>query len=369
MFVIRTSFLLFFLFSGIVSSGCQSPHDSDIAPEDLKPSDFLSNPSNLRTITPLFEIAEGTSDVEFISLKVQLYDTFYTTSANLIILGNGETLFVDYSKANFMEESILPYLRRRGIQQIDHLITTHFHKGNVDVQRGSGLDALMTQFSVKKIYSAPLTNITHYASEDKQIIRALVSKAQELNITWDTISAGDELSLWEGKARLEILSDYNHEAPEPSTLNLRFEYQDFSILFLQSTRNEDVLELAIRQSNLASTVLVLPHSPPDYHIYAPLYESIDPVMIIIPFRGSFFDSNEANIEHLQFLQNWKSRGVSTLPANWFGNIVVQTDGKTATYYTDREILLANTQPDLSLFTDVSEEAGLDGNQSIGIWGK
>ncbi|MBF0289914.1 MAG: VCBS repeat-containing protein [SAR324 cluster bacterium] len=366
--LIRLSILLVALSLGLMTAGCRPADVSDLAPEDLKRAHFLSRPSPLRSISSINRVPEETPDVEFISLKVPLYDSFSLTSANLIVLGNGETILVDYSESNFIEESIIPFLKRRGILQIDHLISTHFHKGNVDVSRGSGLETLITQFSVKRIYSAPLAAIRKYPKDEQQNIQALLAKAQEQGIVWETLLAGDQLSFWERRARLEVLSAYNHESAEASTLNLRFEYQDFSILFLQSTRNEDLLELAKRKSNVASTLLVMPHDPPDYQIYAPLFEAIDPVMIIVPFSGMLFESKDFNTDHLQFLNHWRSRGIPTLPIAWYGNIGVQTDGNTASYYNDRDILLENVLPPLSLFTDVTEEAGLDGNQSIGIWG-
>ncbi|MBF0278466.1 MAG: VCBS repeat-containing protein [SAR324 cluster bacterium] len=365
--LVQLTVLIFFL-SGAIFSGCRPADESELAPEDLKSSDFLSHPSPLRSISSINATPGEVAAVEFVSLKVPLYDSFSTTSANLIVLGNGETILVDYSESSFMEESIIPYLKRRGIQQIDHLISTHFHQGNVDVQRGSGIATLITQFSVRTIYSAPSSYIKKYPSHEKQVIQKLVANAEEQGIRWETLSAGEVLNFWEGKAQLEVLSAYNHESAEASTLNLRFEYRDFSVLFLQSTRNEDLLELATRKTNVASTVLVMPHDPSDYQIYAPFYEAVDPVMIVIPFSAMFFEENDANAAHLQFLKYWRSRGVPTLQTAWYGNIGVQTDGETASFYNDRTILLEKVLLPRDLFTDVTEEAGLDGNQSIGIWG-
>ncbi len=366
----KVYFHIILMIIGLLVMACQSNKSSSTDSQTPDVSDFFTAPSSLRTISPVFEVPESSlpSDaIEYVSLKVPLYDSFQETDAHLILLGNGETILIDYSDENFMESIIIPYLKQRGIQQIDHLISTHFHKGSHDFQIGSGLSTLMQQFLVKRIYATPL--IEAFSQKEQQIIQELRASAIEQGIEWNDLSKGDEIKLWENEVVLRVLSVQDGNSPENSFFNIRFQYQDFSILFLKSTWAQQAWTLAKNGFNVASTVLVLNHTPPDdYDAYASLFEAIDPVMIVLPYAEKFLWHVEANDSHHQFLQNWNERGVPALPVSWYGNITVRSDGQTAVYYTDRELLLKDAKPSLSLFTDVSTEAGLTGLGSDAPWG-
>ncbi len=370
--IMRVLIPYIFLILCILALGCESNPSTSKDSNTSDSSDFLSIPSPLHTITPAFEIPEGTlpsNSVEYISLKVALYDSFQHTDAHLILLGNGESILIDYSDENFMESIIIPYLKQREIKQIDYLISTHFHRGSQDFQIGSGLDTLIEQFSIQRIYSVPLDDIDKFSLEDQQIIQQLHSRAIESGVEWNSLSPGDEIKLWNNNALLKVLSTQDGHSPENSFLNIRFQYEDFSVLFLKSTWPQEAGSLAKSGFNMASTILVLNHVPPDdYDAYASLLEAIAPAMIVIPYANRFLWHTEGNALHHQFIEKWMERSVPALAISWHGNISVRSDGKTASYYTDRELLLNDAEPSLSLFTDVSEEVGLSGFNSGASWG-
>ncbi len=365
---IHSIFLVFCL----LIFGCESNNSSSNNSQPPEVSDYLSISSPLQTISHVFEMPkEGLSlnSIEYISLKVPLYDSFQSTDAHLILLGNGESILIDYSDESFMESIIIPYLKQRDIQQIDYLISTHFHKGSADFQIGSGLDTLIQQFPVKRVYSTPLDTIGKFSQEEQQIIQQSYASALARGVEWNSLSQGDEIQLWEETVLLKVLSVQDGSSPENSVFNIRFQYKDFSVLFLESTWAQQAGVMAQSGFNVASTILVLNHEPPDdYEAYASLIEAISPTMIVLPYAEKFLWHVESNDLHYQFIQKWTERGVPALPVSWYGNIYVKSNGETVTYYTDRELLLQDSQPSLSLFTDVSEEAGFSGLGSDAPWG-
>ena len=85
------------------------------------------------------------------------------------------------------ERTLLPYLKSRGIDQIDHMVLTH-----TDTDHMGDLEVLATRVRIKEI------NISKGSLKKDSFVRLL----KRLNLPVKTLDAGDQLSIFDGSAEV-----------------------------------------------------------------------------------------------------------------------------------------------------------------------
>ena len=141
------------------------------------------------------------------------------------------------------ERTLLPYLKSRGIDQIDHMVLTH-----TDTDHMGDLEVLAAKVSIKEI------NISKGSLKKDSFVRLL----KRLNLPVKTLEAGDQLSIFDGSA--EVL--YPVEVGDGSnndSLVLYGRFYGWTFLFTGDLEEEGEKTLLSRYPQLRVDVLKAGH--------------------------------------------------------------------------------------------------------------
>ena len=141
------------------------------------------------------------------------------------------------------ERTLLPYLKSRGIDQIDHMVLTH-----TDTDHMGDLKVLATRVRIKEI------NISKGSLKKDSFVRLL----KRLNLPVETLEAGDQLSIFDGSA--EVL--YPVEVGDGSnndSLVLYGRFYGWSFLFTGDLEEEGEKTLLARYPQLRVDILKAGH--------------------------------------------------------------------------------------------------------------
>ena len=141
------------------------------------------------------------------------------------------------------ERTLLPYLKSRGIDQIDYMILTH-----TDTDHMGDLEVLATKVRIKEI------NISKGSLKKDSFVRLL----KRLNLPVKTLEAGDQLSIFDGRA--EVL--YPVEVGDGSnndSIVLYGRFYGLSFLFTGDLEEEGEKILLARYPQLRVDVLKAGH--------------------------------------------------------------------------------------------------------------
>lgn len=141
------------------------------------------------------------------------------------------------------ERTLLPYLKSRGIDQIDHMVLTH-----TDTDHMGDLEVLAAKVSIKEI------NISKGSLKKDSFVRLL----KRLNLPVKTLEAGDQLSIFDGSA--EVL--YPVEVGDGSnndSLVLYGRFYGWTFLFTGDLEEEGEKTLLARYPQLRVDVLKAGH--------------------------------------------------------------------------------------------------------------
>lgn len=141
------------------------------------------------------------------------------------------------------ERTLLPYLKSRGIEQIDHMVLTH-----TDTDHMGDLEVLAAKVKIKEI------NISKGSLKKDSFVRLL----KRLNLPVKTLEAGNQLSIFDGSA--EVL--YPVEVGDGSnndSLVLYGRFYGWSFLFTGDLEEEGEKTLLARYPQLRVDVLKAGH--------------------------------------------------------------------------------------------------------------
>ena len=141
------------------------------------------------------------------------------------------------------ERTLLPYLKSRGIEQIDHMVLTH-----TDTDHMGDLEVLAAKVKIKEI------NISKGSLKKDSFVRLL----KRLNLPVKTLEAGNQLSIFDGSA--EVL--YPVEVGDGSnndSLVLYGHFYGWSFLFTGDLEEEGERTLLARYPQLRVDVLKAGH--------------------------------------------------------------------------------------------------------------
>ena len=141
------------------------------------------------------------------------------------------------------ERTLLPYLKSRGIDQIDHMVLTH-----TDTDHMGDLEVLATRVRIKEI------NISKGSLKKDSFVRLL----KRLNLPVKTLEAGDQLSIFDGSAEVlypvEIGDGSNNDS-----LVLYGRFYGWSFLFTGDLEEEGEKTLLARYPQLRVDILKAGH--------------------------------------------------------------------------------------------------------------
>lgn len=193
----------------------------------------------------------------------------------LIETPDGSNILIDCGMKDFKfnsGENIVPFLKRKGINQIDLLILTHLHYDHI-----GGIEYIINNFTVKKI-------IDNETKINNSLIRNMENLVIANKIQRDKFYSGDYIEGY-GNIRLFFLNpeknDSLHSSEHSKSIVLKLKYENTEILFISDLNVEgetliantygdflksDILKVSHHGSKNASSIPFLLKCKPEYSI-------------------------------------------------------------------------------------------------------
>ena len=212
------------------------------------------------------------------------------------------------------ERVVLPYLRYRGIREIDLVVITHPHEDHF-----GGFLHLVEQIPIGSILISP-------ASGDSLHYMNLLNKAAETEIPVEVATAGQS---WRcgSDLQLDILSPpaglVRGDGSElnNNSLVLLLHYKEVKVLFTGDIEDAAVIDLLSRYPDLKADFLQVPHHGGKLPSIGKLLEIVQPDLAVIQVGvNSFGHPNPQMLEALQ------EAGVLIYRTDLHGAVVCRTDG-------------------------------------------
>lgn len=232
---------------------------------------------------------------------------------SIVIDGGGSAMDSEGSRAG--ERVMLPMLRTEGIVRPDLMISTHPHADHL-----LGLQAVAERGGARGI-------ILSYAEPAGGASAGLLEIAERKGIPVRHVSAGDVI--WsEPELTLSVLSPekgWSPGKPDPNetSLVLRLEYRDFSMLLMADTEEASELRLAEQGLLEPADVMKVGHHGARYGTTSDFLASVQPKLAVISVgRNSYGHPAPETLERLQ------AADVAVHSTRSGGALLLETNGQT-----------------------------------------
>ncbi len=227
------------------------------------------------------------------------------------------------------ERIILPFLRYKGIRQIDMAIITHPHEDHF-----GGFIPLVERLSIEHMLVSPVQGGSdHY--ED------LLEKALSGGTVIQQASAGQTWSC-KGGTMLEIIAPphtlYRGTSSDLNNNSVVFilRYGEVKMLFTGDIEDTAVKDMLKNNSNLRSDLLLIPHHGGYLETMPALLEAVKPDAAVIQVGNNSFGH-----PHPYTLAALEKFGTAVYRNDRHGAIIVETDGKVFNIYlTEQDFAVA-----------------------------
>jgi competence protein ComEC len=260
---------------------------------------------------------DGTLGVHFINVG--------QASATLVVGPSGETMLVDTGDHSDDGEYVLDYLRDRGIDRIDYLVTTH-----ADADHIGGHAAVIEHYETQSdgigaVYDPGIAAGT--ATYDEYL-----DAVEEHDVTLYETRAGDAIPM-EG-ATVDVLGPpdpyLDGGARNENNVVLRVAYGNTSFLLPGDAEDHQEAYLVDTYGDdLNATLLAAGHHGSRMSSDGPLLDAVDPDVVVI---SSAYDSRYGHPNNVT-LRRFDER---LIPAFWtavHGDVVAESDGSEVTVRT------------------------------------
>lgn len=276
-------------------------------------------------------------DLEIVFLDVGQGDSIFISTPDgrhLLIDGGGNAgvgengLEGDKEGYEPGRDTVLPYLRHRGIDRLDVIINTHPHSDHI-----GGIPAVLEEIPVGMVLLPPSASEGEKSgdkgnvSEERASLAAVQYLCVQKGVPWQEARGGMRLA-WDSPVQIEIIHPHlllqgTHSDANNNSLVVRVKYGSFSCLLPGDLEVEGMQELLTSGQDLHTQVLKLPHHGSRYSFDAAFAERVQPQAVVVSVgRNSFGHPDKAVLDF------WQQRGVFLYRTDRQGAITLQSDGKT-----------------------------------------
>ena len=271
------------------------------------------------TPAPVGSGANGTLSVHFLNVG--------QGDATLLVAPTGETMLVDTGDYEDDGEHVVDYLRRRGIDRIDHLVTTHADADHIG-GHAAVIEYLETEGEgVGAVYDPGIAASTRTYEE-------YLDAVERFDVPLYEVHAGDEIPFSGVEAAvLGPPGEYlEGRGRNENSVVLRIGFGDTSFLLTGDAEAAAERWLVDRYGDrLDATVLKVGHHGSSSSTGTAFLRRVSPAVAVV---SSAYDS-EYGHPHGEVLRRLAERSIPTFWTGTHGDIVVRSDGRRVTVSTQQ----------------------------------
>ena len=268
-----------------------------------------------------------------ITLIIIIIQVFYPTDnlkVNYINVGQGDCILIEApNKINILIDGggtpqsdfdvgskiVIPYLRRKGINEIDLLIVTHPHLDHLE-----GLLPVLKEFRVDMVLDS---GVMCDSSEYKEFISLILKKG----IPYHKAKAGDNF-IFNNNLEIFLLNPlYDSDFYEESDFNnasivVKLFYKNADFLFTGDIEEATEKKLLVWQNILQSDILKVGHHGSETSTSIEFLDKVDPgIAVITVGKNHFGHPSQKIIERLE------DRDIRIYRTDEDGTIIIRTNGQ------------------------------------------
>ena len=268
-----------------------------------------------------------------ITLIIIIIQVFYPTDnlkVNYINVGQGDCILIEApNKINILIDGggtpqsdfdvgskiVIPYLRRKGINEIDLLIVTHPHLDHLE-----GLLPVLKEFRVDMVLDS---GVMCDSSEYKEFISLILKKG----IPYHKAKAGDNF-IFNNNLEIFLLNPlYDSDFYEESDFNnasivVKLFYKNADFLFTGDVEEATEKKLLVWQNILQSDILKVGHHGSATSTSIEFLDKVDPgIAVITVGKNHFGHPSQKIIERLE------DRDIQIYRTDEDGTIIIRTNGQ------------------------------------------
>jgi len=268
-----------------------------------------------------------------ITLIIIIIQVFYPTDnlkVNFINVGQGDCILIEApNKINILIDGggtpqsdfdvgskiVIPYLRRKGINEIDLLIVTHPHLDHLE-----GLLPVLKEFKVDMVLDS---GVICDSSEYKEFISLILKKG----IPYHKAKAGDNF-IFNNNLEIFLLNPlYDSDFYEESDFNnasivVKLFYKNADFLFTGDIEEATEKKLLVWQNILQSDILKVGHHGSATSTSIEFLDKVDPrIAVITVGKNHFGHPSQKIIERLE------DRDIRIYRTDEDGTIIIRTNGQ------------------------------------------
>ncbi|MFW6238169.1 MAG: DNA internalization-related competence protein ComEC/Rec2 [Halanaerobiales bacterium] len=251
-------------------------------------------------------------ELEVVFLSVDQGDSIYleTPRGENILIDGGGGIGPDGSHG---ESTVLPFLRHRGISELDLVAVTHFHEDHV-----RGVIDIIEERRVKNL-------LLPAGFARNELFRELITRVAAADIPVQVVSAG--IFLESGDFQLQVLhpeEDGSFQEENENSLVLRGVYGNFSLLLTGDleSKGEKVL---LEKYDIESSILKFAHHGGASSSGKEFLGAVNPAAGIISCGKNVYGHPAPEV-----MERARELGIEVYRTDQSGAIIVRTDGKIFT---------------------------------------
>ncbi|MCX6355632.1 MAG: tetratricopeptide repeat protein [Candidatus Aureabacteria bacterium] len=244
--------------------------------------------------------------------------------------GLGDSTIIETGEKNILIDGglwtkgravILPYLRKRGIKELDTVILTHQHGDHY-----GGLTEILREMPVKEV----ITNgLTHTAKAYQKFMEEVKNSGARYRVV-----RGGELLDWGGGVRAKVVQVGGRKIPEndynSNSVVVRMTCGTVHFLFAGDMEDDEEAELLASRQEIGSQILKVGHHGSSTSSTYEFVRGVHPSVAVI----SIGKSNRFGLPHRSVMDRFETLGCRVCRTDLDGTIVVASDGKEWTVETE-----------------------------------
>ena len=285
-----------------------------------------------KTLSPKIKkkVALIVLSVTLLIIIVQVFYPANNLKVNFINVGEGDCILIEApNKINILIDGggtpqsdfdvgskiVIPYLRRKGINEIDLLILTHPHLDHLE-----GLLPVLKEFKVDMVLDSGLLC-------DSSAYKGFISIIQKKGIPYHKAKAGDNF-IFSNNLEIFLLNPlYDSDFYEESDFNnasivVKLFYKNADFLFTGDIEEAAEKKLLVWQNILHSDILKVSHHGSATSTNLEFLDKVDPTIAVITVGKNHFGHPSQKI-----IERLEDKNIQIYRTDEDGTIIIRTNGQ------------------------------------------